>query len=386
MSSVHRKEVAIYEGEVVAEYTLSNADVEVTVLSFGGTLISMKHKGEELVLARKTVGEILECPHYCGGTIGRCGNRIANGSFVVDGKSYSLNQNNGTSSLHGGKVGFDKRNWDSSGVVDDEGASVRLHRISADGEEGYPGELDVYLTYTLTRNNELTLTYAATTTKPTPINLTNHGYWNLSGDFKRKVTTSNLLLRCSQVLESDATSLVTGTILPVDGTPFDMTQELSPGIGPLLDKSMAIGADTKHPGFDHTFVLDGAMETEDQSFAPVPGYGLAKVANSSTSDRIDIEKVLPTLPPLEPKQIAVFTDKESGRQLEVSTTTPGMQVYTGTFLSLIESKFPFTKHNAMCMETQHFPNSINEPSFPSNVLRPGVVYRQKTIYALKQIE
>jgi aldose 1-epimerase len=267
--------------------------------------------------------------------VGRVCNRIANGRFTLDGKTYQLAINNGPNTLHGGVKGFDKGVWKSEPGV---GASVRFRHTSLDGDENFPGTLEIELVVSLTDKNELALDYTATTDKPTPINLTNHSYFNLSGAGSGDIKDHILTLAASHYTPSNDLLIPTGEISPVSGTPCDFT------------KPAAIGARfsqlTKQPvGYDNNFVIDGG------------GHGLVFAA-----------RVL---------------DPMSGRVMETHTTTPGIQLYTANFLDggvHGKKSLPYRRHGGFCLETQDFPNAINQPNFPSTVLRPGAVYRQTTVY------
>lgn len=335
----------------VDQFTLALGPVKVTVLSYGATLTSLKCPDRNGVVEEVTVChtdlELLRTKsRYFGCIAGRVANRIAGGKFELDGKTYSLAINNGRNALHGGLVGFDKRNWESKLTAD--GAGVEFRYVSMDEEEGYPGTLTATVTYTLERPStaggaasgyQLRIDYLATVEgAATPINLTNHAYWNLSGDCKRKITTHRLALCCPRYLPFDEHQIPVGEERPVEGTLFDF----GPGAegadthGVLLADRVPLIDGAGQPGLDHCFCADRAAV--------------------SAGDLV---------------VMATLSDPESGRRMQVSGTQPGVQVYSSNWLSQDEAAHPFTQHNALCLETQHYPDSINQPQFPSCVLRPG---------------
>lgn len=272
---------------------------------------------------------------YFGATVGRFCNRIAKGQFTLDGKTYSLATNNGPNSLHGGIQGFDKHLWDSTAISNDEGVGVRFERMSADGEEGYPGNLRVSATYLLTNENELKIEFTATTDAATPINLTNHNYWNLSGAGSGDILKHELMLAADHYLAVDSTLIPTGELVPVTGTPLDFTKST-----PIGTRIAQVGGDPT--GYDHCYVVR-------------PPQGTLRLA-------------------------ARVVDPASGRRMEIHTTQPGIQFYTGNFLDGSESSGGFTKHGAFCLETQHYPDAPNHADFPSAILRPGQKFHQLTVH------
>jgi len=276
-----------------------------------------------------------------GCTTGRVANRIAKGKFTLEGKTYQLAINNGLNHLHGGV----KRNlgavvWDAETIETDQGPAVRFKYNSPDGEEGYPGNLDVMVDYILADNNALIILYAATTDKPTPVNLTNHAYFNLSGHGSETILDHEIMILASNYTPTDDTLIPTGEIAPVQKTPLDLRYPVRVG-----DRIDALEK-TPAGGFDHNFVIDKANPT-----------------------------ALTTC--------AKLRDPKSGRVMTVHTTEPGIQFYSGNFLNGQEGKDgkKYAKRSALCLETQHFPDSVNHDNFPSIILRPGETYRQKTIYA-----
>jgi aldose 1-epimerase len=274
---------------------------------------------------------------FFGGTIGRYANRIAKGKFTLDGKEYQLALNNGPNSLHGGQLGFNRRVWKAEPLEEKNGAAVRFSYLSKDGEENYPGNLQVSVTYTLTNTDELKIQYAADTDKDTVLNLTNHSYFNLSGTDTGTILKYILYLNADKYTPVDPTLIPTGAIDSVVGTPLDFLKPTA--IGARIAELKEIG------GYDHNFVLNGKA-------------GTLRLA-------------------------AKVTDPESGREMEVLTTQPGIQFYSSIGLNgSIKGKggVAYEKYGAICLETQHFPDSPNHPDFPSTELKPGQHFRSETIY------
>ena len=334
------------EGQSVDIFTLTNkSGVEVRIMTFGATLVSLKvpdrngHMGD-VVLGFDSVDPYLAGVPYYGATIGRYGNRIASGSFVLDGVTYQLPKNNGPNSLHGGDKGFDKRLWSAKPFETKLGPGLRLTYVSADGEEGYPGQLTAQVTYQLHNDNSLSIDYKATTTKPTVVNLTNHTYFNLTGDPQHDILGHLLTIDADKFTPVDSTLIPTGELAAVAGTPFDFRKPTA--IGAHID------ADNEQirfgPGYDHNWVL----------VKPKPGA-------MTTA--------------------AVLSDPESGRVMEIRTTEPGLQFYSGNFMDGKPSGqgTVYNHRTGLCLETQHFPDSPNRPSFPSTVLRPGHTYASHTV-------
>ncbi len=328
------------DGKPVSLYTLKNdSGTEVKITNYGGIItswVSPDKKGvkSSIVLGFDSLSGYLAKPPYFGALIGRYGNRIANGKFKIGDSTYTLATNNGKNHLHGGLKGFDKQVWDAKW---NGKGMLTLSYTSKDGEEGYPGNLKVTVVYSLSNNNELTIEYNAETDKPTPVNLTNHSYFNLTGSVDNTILDHILEIEADAYTPVDSTLIPTGKILPVKGTPFDFT------------KPMAIGARIAQVpgGYDHNFVLRERPE-------------LMRLA-------------------------ATVTDSISGRKLQVFTSEPGLQFYTGNFLDgsiKTSDGKPINKNTALCLETQHFPNSPNEPSFPNTILKPLGKYHTVTTYKL----
>lgn len=330
-------------GEEVQLFALKNArGVEITITNYGGIVVSLKvpdrgGKVADVVLGFDSLDGYLTRSRYFGAIVGRYANRIGNGRFALDGVEYTLAKNNGNNHLHGGIKGFDKALWKAAA----EGNRVTLRHVSRDGEEGYPGTLSATVIYTLTDANELRIDYDATTDKATVVNLTNHSYFNLAGEGQGDILGHVVTLEADRFTPVDEGLIPTGELRNVDGTPFDFRKPAA--IGARIndaDEQLKRGR-----GYDHNFVLNGAIGT-----------------------------LRPAARVVEPK---------SGRVLEVLTTQPGVQFYTGNFLDgSIRGKGgrPYNQRYGFCLETQHFPDSPNKPSFPTVVLRPGDRYRTTTVF------
>jgi aldose 1-epimerase len=339
-SMITEKSFGTFEGQPITEYTLSNASgMKVGILNYGGTITKIitpdknKQMGDVVLGYESLEGFTQKGNPYFNALIGRYGNRIAGGKFTLDGKTYTLATNNNGNSLHGGNKGFDKVVWTAEKVGD---SSLKLSYLSKDGEEGYPGNLNVNVVYTLTSGNALRIDYTATTDKATPINLTSHCYFNLSGGKDSTILQEELQLNADKFTPVNDFLIPTGKIESVKGTPMDFT---SPK--PIGKDIAAVKG-----GYDHNWVLNKT------------GSGLT--------------------------QAATVYDPNSGRVMEVWTTEPGIQFYTGNFLdgTLTNTKggTKYGQHAALCLETQHFPDSPNQPSFPSAILKPGQTYRHTTEY------
>ena len=336
------------EGQQVDLYTLTNKNgVEVAITNYGGTVVSWKvpdRNGQvaDVVLGYDNVKDYEAGKAYFGATVGRYANRIAHGKFTLNGATYTLAKNDGENHLHGGIKGFSKRVWTAKDVSGSNGQALELSYLSKDGEEGYPGNLSVTVVFTLTEENELKIDYSATTDKDTVLNLTNHSYFNLAGQGSGDILSHQLTLNADRFTPVDATLIPTGELRKVKGTPFDFTQPTA--IGARInqdDEQLKLGK-----GYDHNWVLNK------------PKIGVLTLA-------------------------AELYEPKSGRLLEVRTTQPGVQFYTGNFLDGTahgkEGKV-YNYRTGMCLETQHFPDSPNHPDFPSTVLKPGQRFHSTTIY------
>ena len=334
--------------ERVHRYVLANTSgLGITVLTYGGVIQQMfvpDREGNLVIVALgfNKITDYVEKSPYFGCITGRYANRIANGQFTLEGETYQLAINNEPNTLHGGERGFDKRIWTASNVTD---TSIDLSYTSPDGEEGYPGALDVTVTYTLTVDNELRIDYTATTDATTVLNLTNHTYFNLSGEGTGAIYDHELQLNASNYTPVDETLIPTGEIAPVAGTPFDFTtaKPIGQDIRNTTYEQIVLGR-----GYDHNYVIDrpeGDMESL---------VGVARAVSPAT-----------------------------GIVLEIETTEPGVQLYTGNFLDGTVSGGggrAYRQSDAFCLETQHFPDSPNQPEFPSTELAPGETFTSTTVY------
>jgi len=328
-------------------YVLKNRNgMTLAITNYGGRFVSLlvpdrEGKMRDVVVGLKTVEEFVNSTEpYFGATIGRFGNRIANGKFTLDGQQYNLSVNNGPNTLHGGKNGYQSVVWDAQQLND---STLVLTYLSKDGEEGFPGNLNVKVTYGLNSANEVTMDYEATTDKKTVVNLTNHAFFNLNGEGSGTINNHILQVNADQYTPVDATLIPTGKIEPVAGSPFDFTKPTAIGarIDTIKNEQLKFGK-----GYDHNYVLRGGKTQEMKSAARIVG-------------------------------------DQSGIVLEVITQEPGLQFYGGNFM---QSKNTFKGgskddfRTAFCLETQHFPDSPNQPSFPSTVLEPGKVYKTSSKY------
>jgi aldose 1-epimerase len=335
------------DGQPVELLTLTNAHgMEVRAMTYGGIIVSLKvpdRNGamDDVVLGYDSLAGYVKASPYFGAIVGRYGNRIAKGHFTLDGKAYTLAVNNGPNALHGGLKGFDKVVWHAETFKNDSGVGVVLTYTSHDGEEGYPGALTAAVTYTVADGNTLTVNYHATTDKATPVNLTQHTYFNLAGAGKGDILGHVLTLSADSMTPVDSTLIPTGAIVAVAGTPFDFRAPVA--IGARIN---AADAQIKNGGgYDHNFVLNRA------------GPGLTHVAH--------------------------VVEPTTGRTLDVSTTEPGVQFYTGNFLdgsNVGKGGMAYNRRNGFCLETQHFPDSPNHTNFPSTILKPGSVYESQTVF------
>lgn len=334
-------------------YTLTNAHgIEARIMTYGATIVSLKTPDrhghlQNIVLGFDALEPYLAGVPYFGATVGRYANRIANGRFTLDGKTYQLPHNDGSNSLHGGLRGFDKRIWTAEQRDTPQGPTLRLTYVSADGEEGYPGRLTAHATYRLGDDDTLTITFEATTTAPTPVNLANHAYFNLSGDPSHTILDHVLTIDANRFTPVSPTLIPTGERRGVAGTPFDF--RTATAIGSRIesgDDQLRIGK-----GYDHNWILT----------KPQPGAMT---------------------------RAAVLADPVSGRSLEVRTTQPGLQFYSGNFLDgkPAGGGTVFQHRTGLCLETQHFPDSPNHPDFPPTILRPGETYSQTTVLAFSAVK
>jgi aldose 1-epimerase len=339
------------DGVVINLYTLSNSnDVEVGIINYGGIIQSIRipdtaGNKQDVALGFDNLQDYIDKSPYFGCITGRYANRIAKGKFMLDSIEYQLDLNNGPNSLHGGFKGFDKQVWKAEDFSSDSVAGVILTYLSPDGDQGYPGNLDVSVTYTLNNQNELRIDYNARTDKKTVVNLTNHSYFNLDNGGQSDILDHQLKIIADSFTPTDETLIPSGEIIPVEATPMDFTSFKT--IGENLDTSyrpIAIAG-----GYDHNYVLSS-------------GGGELALA-------------------------AVVKEPGSGRKMEVFTTEPGIQFYSGNFLDgSITGKngAVYHKNHGFCLETQHFPDSPNQPEFPSTVLNPGENYSSTTIYRFFQ--
>ena len=334
-------------GEEVDLYTLRNGNNEVSVSTWGAGITSLRvadRKGElaDVVLGFDTLAPYLKEHPFFGVTVGRYANRIGNARFTLDHKEYTLAANNGKNQLHGGPEGFYRKVWKAEELDAKDGPSLKLTYVSPDGEQGFPGTLTATVTYTLTDDGGLRMDFTGTTDKLTVVNLTNHAYFNLAGQGDGEILDHDLMVRASRYTPVDDTSIPTGELRSVANTPFDFRKPTALGarIG-ADDAQLKIGK-----GYDHNFVLDGGVTGK-------------------------------------PRLVARAHDPRSGRVLEILTTEPGLQLYTGNFLDgKITGKGGkvYAYRTGFCLETQHYPDSPNHPSFPPTTLKPGKQYKTTTIY------
>jgi aldose 1-epimerase len=336
------------DGTAVDRWSLENGGTRLKVLSYGGIVQSLeipdRHgRHANVCLGFDRVEDYVDSSPYFGALIGRYGNRMAKGRFTLDGESYQLSVNDGVNSLHGGTQGLDKRVWDVEPFTKGSDVGLHLHCTSADGEMGYPGTLDVKVTYTLTRHGDWRIDYEATTDKATVVNLTNHVYWNLGGEGTGTIEDHELKIAASRYTPTDSGLIPTGEPAKVAGTPFDFRK------GKQIGRDIRAGHEQQvfAKGYDHNWVLDKGITAE-------------------------------------PEHVATLRDPSSGRTLRISTVEPGLQFYSGNFLDGTltgTGGHTYRQGDALCLETQHFPDSPNHPSFPSTVLRPGQTYRTTTIHS-----
>ncbi len=331
------------ENHSIERYTLSNNNgASASIITYGGRVTELRVPDKSGKLANVVLGFDNLHPYtganpYFGALIGRVANRIARGEFELDGKTYHLEKNDkGEKTLHGGKIGWDRRVWKATPMKGADHVGLQLDYISPDGEEGFPGTVTARVVYSMNERHELRIDYSATTEKATPINLTNHSYFNLSGAGSGDILKHEMQLIASHYTPVDEKLIPTGEIAKVEGTPMDFRSPHA--IGSRIDQVQG--------GYDHNYVLDRP-----------------KNAELSTAARV--------------------VDPASGRTMEVHTSQPGIQFYTGNFLngSIKGLGGTYIKHGAFCLETQHFPDSVHHPKFPNTILHPGEQYQQTTVYA-----
>jgi aldose 1-epimerase len=332
--------------EKVEIYTLTNAHgIEARIMTYGASIVSLKTPDRDghfsnVVLGFGSLDPYVAGIPYYGATVGRYANRIAKGQFALDGATHQLPLNDGPNSLHGGGRGFDKRVWKADASAGTAHNALRLTYVSPAGEEGYPGELTAHATYRLSEDDSLSIEYEATTTAATPVNLANHAYFNLTGNPQHPILDHILTIHADKFTPVDSTLIPTGELRSVSGTPFDFRKPHV--IGSRIDagdEQLILGK-----GYDHNWVLN--------------------------ADRSKL-----------PRLAAVLTDPGSGRTMDVLTTQPGLQFYSGNFMNGQPAGHGsvFAYRTGLCLETQHFPDSPNHPSFPSTILRPGETYSEKTV-------
>jgi aldose 1-epimerase len=345
-ASIMKEKWGMYDDKEVYLFTLKNKNgLTVKISNYGGIITSIMtpdKKGElgDIVLGYDSLSQYVKNNPYFGAIVGRYANRIAKGKFTLDGKEYQLAVNNGNNSLHGGIKGFDKVVWDVEEIKDSNQVGISLNYVSKDGEEGYPGNLRFIVKYILNDNNQLTTSIEAQCDKPTPVNLCNHTYFNLTGCV-RDILGHELVLIADSYTEVNEELIPTGNLLPVLSTPMDFLHG-NHTIGERINQVKG--------GYDHNYVLN----------SPPGEFALA----------------------------AILTEPLTGRQVKIMTTQPGIQFYSGNFLDgTITGKgnMIYQKHFGLCLETQHFPDSPNQPAFPSTILRPGEKYNELTVYEFESL-
>ena len=347
-SSIQKEEFGSINGKEIDIYSLVNKKgVKAKITNYGAILVSLTipdRNGNfaDIVTGFDSLNGYINDRSFFGTTVGRYGNRIDKGKFMLDGKQYQLTINDGENHLHGGTTGFYKAIWNAEPVENESGPSLKLTLISPDGEEGYPGTVTISVVYTLTNNNELEIKYEGTTDKATILNPTHHSYFNLTGDFNNTILDHELFIDADSITPVDQTLITTGEITPVENTPMDFRKPTAIGLH-INDKDVQLEFGK---GYDHNWVLNNYTKG-----------GVSKVAS--------------------------LYDSVSGRFMEILSDQPGLQFYSGNFLNgTIEGKggLVYQHRTALCLETQHYPDSPNKPGFPSVVLKPGETYHQTTIY------
>jgi aldose 1-epimerase len=346
---ITQEEWGTHDDRAVSLYTLDNGRGLVAKITNYGGIVTELHVPDrhgntvDVVLGFDTLDEYVSHNPYFGCMVGRVGNRIAGGTFMLDGRTYTLATNNGPNHLHGGVKGWDKVVWDAEMLETRNGPGVRLTYHAPDGEEGYPGAVDVTVDYILTLDNELLIDMSATTDAPTPINVVHHSYWNLAGHDQGPILDHELMLNAQRYTPADDTLIPTGAIEPVAGTPYDFTT--AKAIGADIDQLPPSGDDPG--GYDLNYVVDGT-------------YGRLRRA-------------------------AVVRHPASGRRMEIWSTMPGIQFYTGNFLDGVAGRggAVYEKHAGFCLETQHFPDAVNKRNvvgWHDPVIRPGQAYRHRMVH------
>jgi aldose 1-epimerase len=344
---IEKKAFGKADGKNVDLFVMTNANgLKMSVTNYGGTIISLETpdkdgKMGDILLGYDNLDGFVKNSPYFNALVGRYGNRIAKGKFTLDGKEYKLAVNNGENALHGGLKGFDKVVWTAEPFKNDKGVGVKLAYLSRDMEEGYPGNLTVDVIYTLTNKDELVIEYTARTDKPTVCNLTNHNYYNLTGGARRDILGHELMINADKFTPVDDGLITTGELRPVKGTVMDFT------------RATAVGA---------------RIDADDQQLKYGKGYDHNWVLNKKGNEL---------------SHAATLRDPDSGRVMEVWTTEPGVQFYSGNFLDgTITGKggVVYKQRWAMCLETQHYPDSPNKPAFPTTTLRPGELYKTTTVH------
>ncbi len=325
----------------VRQFTVTNDQgMEMQLIDYGATMVSLKMpdragKVDNIILTCPDIAGFEKCKSYFGGSVGRYCNRIAKGKFTLDAREFTLATNNEPNHLHGGNIGFDKVMWQAELISEATAAGVRFKYTSPDGQEGYPGTATVVAEYRLNNDSELTIDFFAESDAATHVNLTNHNYWNLTGAGKGKILQHTLKINADKYLPVDETMIPTGALQSVDGTPLDFREvaEIGTRIEPLVS--------TAAKGYDHCFVL--------RASGPEVAWA------------------------------ATVMDPASGRTMTISTNQPGLQFYSGNFLDGTEGSGGYQQNDALCLETQYFPDTPNRPEFPSSVLRPGQKYHHRTV-------
>jgi aldose 1-epimerase len=332
------------DGDVISRFTCTNSNgYSVVLINYGATVVAFNApdrdgKSANITLGCSDMAGYEASQSFLGSTVGRYANRIAKGTFSIDGKTFKLPNNDGKNHLHGGLKSFDRQVWKTEELKTDDSVGVKFSLTSPDGDNGYPGELVVTVDYVLNNQNELVIQYDATTDKPTHVNLTNHSYWNLSGAGQGTVGDHVLMLNADQLVEINSEGIPTGTLLDVAATPFDF--RMARPIGVDIENT-----GTTPAGYDHCYVINRSDDALEK---------LTLAAN--------------------------VHDPKSGRTMEIFATQPGIQFYTCNWMDGQPASGGFEKHSALALETQHYPDSPNQANFPSTLLKPGQRYRHKTIY------